>query len=225
MKIVLLPGMDGTGRLFAPLLNQITDHQCMVIALPQSGPQDYPTLANFVHDKLPDDDFILIAESFSGPIAATIAQQNHSSLKGVIFIATFLTPPHVMLLKLAQFLPIKWMSNLPGAHMMQKFLFFNKPVNLKLLILFNEVIDTVPSQVLRDRLKSISLLKTSDFNCVVPSLYVSATEDKLVSADKIKDFQQRFTHLSVQKINGPHFIIQTCPEKCGQMIHNFVKKT
>ena len=46
MKLVFLPGMDGTGKLFSPLLQE-----------------------------LPEDDFILIAESFSGPIGYELSKR------------------------------------------------------------------------------------------------------------------------------------------------------
>ena len=66
MKIILLPGLDGTGDMFAPILSLLTDFDTEVISLPQSGSQDYETLCEHVKLSLPSEDFILIAESFSG---------------------------------------------------------------------------------------------------------------------------------------------------------------
>jgi hypothetical protein len=57
MKLVLLPGMDGTGELFAPVVSQLSDIECLVVPLPQSGAQDYKSLENYFRRKLPEEDF------------------------------------------------------------------------------------------------------------------------------------------------------------------------
>ncbi len=222
-SIVLLPGMDGTGTLFKPLLNQLTDHKCQVIALPKSGPQDYVTLTNHVKNALPDGEFILLAESFSGPIAVQLAQMKMAHLKGIIFVATFISPPRKWLINVARNLPIKWLNRLPAAQFIQKLLFFDTNVSPEMLSLFNEIIQSIPSIVLSSRLKSIATLDTLRFNCLLPTLYISATQDKLVSTSKLKEFQCCFENLSIQSIQGPHFIAQSKPKECGQVIMNFIR--
>ena len=48
-KLVLLPGMDGTGELFEGFLSNF-DGDYIVISLPQSGSQDHASLANIIKD-------------------------------------------------------------------------------------------------------------------------------------------------------------------------------
>ena len=76
MKLVLLPGMDGIGELFSPLIPELNSVDYIVIPFPQTGKQDYHTLTAFIREKLPGQVFILLTESFSGPIAVQLAQQN-----------------------------------------------------------------------------------------------------------------------------------------------------
>lgn len=59
MKLVLLPGMDGTGDLFSPLLQMLSGFQWEVIALPNSGAQDYASIIVYVKQRLPDEDLFL----------------------------------------------------------------------------------------------------------------------------------------------------------------------
>jgi hypothetical protein len=61
LKLVLLPGMDGTGELFAPLLKHLSKFDVEIIAYPQVGGQDYQTLIDFVSGKLPNEKYILSA--------------------------------------------------------------------------------------------------------------------------------------------------------------------
>ena len=61
MKLVFLPGMDGTGRLFAPELLSAIPFESAVIALPETGNQNYVALTNEVAGRLPDTDFDVIA--------------------------------------------------------------------------------------------------------------------------------------------------------------------
>ena len=101
MTLVLLPGMDGTGLLFAALLAELNEIETLVLALPQTGPQDYATLAEYIRPQLPQADFILLAESFAGGIAAQLSQQECAHLQGVIFVAAFLSAPKKRLTQLA----------------------------------------------------------------------------------------------------------------------------
>ncbi|MEZ5497538.1 MAG: hypothetical protein R3F25_12065 [Gammaproteobacteria bacterium] len=57
----------------------------------------YEELTVYVTTQLPEEDYILVAESFSGPIAYQIAKKYSQNLKAAVFIATFLTSPNRLL--------------------------------------------------------------------------------------------------------------------------------
>jgi hypothetical protein len=72
-RIMLLPGLDGTGRLFKPFIKAAPPH---LSPIPVALPPDllsYGELANRIAATLPNDRFVLIAESYSGPLALAIA--------------------------------------------------------------------------------------------------------------------------------------------------------
>jgi len=88
--LVLLPGLDGTGELFAPFVGALTGIDTRVIAYPADRAMDYPEHEGFVRDKLPrDEDYFLLAESFSGPIGISIAATAPPRLRGLILCGTF----------------------------------------------------------------------------------------------------------------------------------------
>jgi pimeloyl-ACP methyl ester carboxylesterase len=109
-KIVILPGLDGTGRLltdFAARLNR--RHPVEVIVYPTREPLGYDALLDYVKEHLPSENFVLIGESFSGPLAIRIASENLPFLKAVVLGASFARldlPFKRLLATLAAYLPV-----------------------------------------------------------------------------------------------------------------------
>src|SRR5512147_2728475 len=72
--LLLLPGLDGTGELFAAFVAALREHEVRIITYPHDRALGYPALEEFVREKLPrDQDYFLLAESFSGPVGISIA--------------------------------------------------------------------------------------------------------------------------------------------------------
>jgi len=107
MKIVLLPGLDGTGNLFNPLLKFIPEENVVVIALPTQGEQTYSALAEYCKGRMPREPYILVAESFSGPIGLMLAASEDCFLNKLVLVATFASPPKPFASKLCSYLPLK----------------------------------------------------------------------------------------------------------------------
>ena len=76
MRWILLPGMDGVG-LFSQFIEALgPDQDYLVLSYPTNLPLSYDQLTTLVRESLQDEtDYILIAESFSGPIAIRLATE------------------------------------------------------------------------------------------------------------------------------------------------------
>jgi pimeloyl-ACP methyl ester carboxylesterase len=111
--LVLLPGLDGTGELFAPFVEALTGIDVRVIAYPADRAMTYAEHEAFVRDKLPrDEDYFLLAESFSGPIGISIAASTPPRLRGLILCCSFASNP------LPRFSPLsKVVSMLPAVRL------------------------------------------------------------------------------------------------------------
>ena len=90
-KLLLLPGMDGTGRLFAPFLEAIGPAvDVQVVRYPGNGSSGYEGLVELARAALPTDgDFFILGESFSGPVAISLAAAHPPGLMGLILCCTF----------------------------------------------------------------------------------------------------------------------------------------
>src|ERR1700722_12941492 len=93
--LILLPGLDGTGKLFAEFLKALDlGVSASVVSYPPEVPLGYHELEPIVRAALPaHDPFVLLGESFSGPLAIRIAADPPPALKGLILCVTFASNP------------------------------------------------------------------------------------------------------------------------------------
>jgi pimeloyl-[acyl-carrier protein] methyl ester esterase len=78
VAIVLLPGMDGTGAMFAGFASSPEEeHRPIIVSYPEDQPLGYRDLEALARTFVPTNEpFILLGESFSGPIAISLAASN-----------------------------------------------------------------------------------------------------------------------------------------------------
>ncbi len=221
MKIVLLPGLDGTGGLFKPFVEQLPkEFDAVVIAYPPNLKLSYGELIDLVIRQLPDEKFILVAESFSGYIAYRVALGKPKNLKSVVFVATFLENPRPFLLGLSNWLPRSLLLSFPIPNYIVKTLLLGKAANTKLIDLFTQSIKMVSPDVLSFRLHEITKLGNNHPFCDIKATYIQATDDKLVPERCLGTFKKVFSTINTFQIEGSHFILQAKPAACVEVIVN-----
>lgn len=219
----MLPGMDGTGDLFSEFVS-ILPFETEVICFPDSGAQDYENLADVVGSKIQHDKFILLAESFSGGLVTRLIEQHGDKIIGVIFVASFISSPNKLMLLIARLLPIKLLAQMPFSNFAIKRLFLGQGADAGLLNKFKSIIRSVPSRVLKARLKAMQvMLAKSQVSFDIPCAYIQASKDLLVPNNKSKEISCLFTRYLKIVVNGPHFILQANPLESKQAIEEAVQ--
>lgn len=225
MKLILLPGLDGTGKLFQPLINELPsniEHQ--IISYPENDCLSLKDLEAYVIERLPKtENFILLAESFSGPIGYLIAKRNLDNMKGIFFVATFLQNPNKTLLILNKLLPFSVLLKLPIPNLIIKQIFFSKDTENHVISLFKETIKNLNSNVISFRLNEISKLSLELDKIEIQSFYIQALNDKLVTRNCLSSFTDISDSLKMLRIAGPHFILQTQPQQCAEFIASEIR--
>src|SRR5438034_9685590 len=85
-QLVLLPGLDGTGSLFSPLLAELPrDLHTKTVSYPNDKALSLDEHARWVIRQLPTDRAVLLAESFSGLVALRALMEPSSRIDAVIF--------------------------------------------------------------------------------------------------------------------------------------------
>ncbi|GLQ07350.1 alpha/beta fold hydrolase [Sneathiella chinensis] len=223
VKVVFLPGLDGTGALFPAALLDMPGVTALPMALPDVGDRGYEGLATEIVSELPDGDLVLVAESFSGPIAALIAARLGSRIRGVVFVATFLTPPNRFLLGMAQILPLRGLLTLFPVQAIARTLLFGRLSDRQIFDRFLEVVAAMPAGRIRERLRAVGCIPRMAGPIEVPVLYIRAARDWLVPAGKGEEFSVYFPHLRSVTVDGPHFLLQARPEECRRLIAAFLE--
>ncbi|SDE58302.1 alpha/beta fold hydrolase [Kordiimonas lacus] len=224
MKLVLLPGMDGTGKLFAPFIHALPNGvEPVVLGLPSVGLQNQVDLARRLASELPsDEDFFLLGESFSGRIAFELARAQPPGLKGVIYAASFLVPPNPRLLPLAATLPLTRMIKHPPASGAARHMMLGRHASAMWPVI-KDTVARVQTGLISDRLKALSDTKPPTGASDLPSLHLRPTRDRLVGHKAADSIDAYNTNLKTVAIEGPHFLLQARPEICADEVMAFLK--
>jgi len=92
--LVLLPGTDGTGLFYEGLRDHLSDLDTCVLSYPPTGAQSYDRLGQMLLPRLPRDrPYILIAESFAGPLAIWLTIHAPHKPSGLVLAASFAAAP------------------------------------------------------------------------------------------------------------------------------------
>lgn len=228
LNAVLLPGIDGTGRMFGPLTAQLPAWlHPKVIAYPTQQELDYAQLTELVLPQLPDTEpFILIAESFAGPLALQLSTRAGPNLKAVVLCATFVSNPRPHLARLAPLLLHEWALTLPPQKWLARTLVTGFDVLPALLEQALDIHKHVPARVILKRLREVihvdvrAILRT----CRVPLLHLYAQHDHLILRRPTREIQQLRPDITSIGIAGPHFLLQTRPQQCAAEIETFLRE-
>ncbi len=217
--LVLLPGMDGTGRLFdgfrAALRGEATPQ---VVAYSRDASLGYDALTEYVLARLPrSGPFYLLGESFSGPIAVRVAAECRQRVRGLILACSFLRAPRPWLAALAA------RSPLPPTRLLAALL-LGRGGTPALRTQLKEVLEEVGVEVLRARLAEVARVDvvSQAETLRLPLLYLQAERDGLVPAAAARLVAAAAPRTRVVRLPGPHFLLQTHPLPAAAAVERFL---
>lgn len=224
--LVLLPGFDGTGRLFSPLHKELVDSvDSIVLSYPSDKVMTYADLYHYLKDELPDTPYVLLGESFSGPLALMLSKYADENLKGIILCVSFVKNPQVLADKLIRpFLKPKHLQKkTPAWHI--KTMLTNGVSNSALIHNIQMATAELTREVYFYRLREIADVDVTDIleNCELPILYMRAERDRLVYESSMKLVEKYAKNLIVEKFDAPHMLLQTQPVEAAECIKRFLK--
>jgi pimeloyl-ACP methyl ester carboxylesterase len=222
-ELVLLPGVDGTGTLFGPFLAALGDViPVRIIPYPANGTTSYPEITAWVRDRLPAGDFVLLGESFAGPVAASLAAERPDGLRGLILCSTFLRNPRPMARHLSPLLGLLRVSR-GLARLASPALLGRRPA-ADIRAKFIEAVGGMTAQTLRGRLRSVlSAGGASPSRIDVPVLCLRATRDVLVPGSSAKWIRHVLPEARIVDVDGPHGLLQASPLACARHVSEFIE--
>lgn len=227
MKLVLLPGLDGTGRLFDPLLRALPPHYShLIVPYPKHVALTYPDLLQVVQGSIPaDEDYVLLAESFSGPIAVELAATNPPRLRALLLCASFVSNPAPLPQRLSFLVRKPAFGFHPPEFFIRRYLLGgHAPASLSESL--RQALGCVSPEVLAYRVRCVMRVDVRDElqACRMPILYLAAKRDKLVRRRSLTLIQAIKPGVEVVEVEGPHLLLQREPERCAEVIDQFVSR-
>lgn len=223
-RLCLLPGLDGTGRLYAPLANALADrYDVDVLAYDSTRFQDYPTLADAISPALQRRrNVVLVTESFAGPLGVLLAHRHPERIRGLVMAASFVRAP----------LPLSGV----GAALVQRLPAVAPPLFALERVLagsglppplraeFEAIVAGMPLHVLRMRaLAALRVDVTRELAALdMPVLYLQARHDRLIWPHAGREVMRLARNARCTVIDAPHFLFQMATLPAAAEIGRFV---
>jgi len=222
--VVLLPGIDGTGKFFsefAACLRPSVDS--ILITYPKDQALGYDELEALVLAALPTGRlFVLLGDSFSGPIAIRIAARPPAGLVAVILCGTFAKNPFPWLRwarPLAACLPLKSLPRWVRAPLM-----WGSASPQRAPAQRERAIAGVSPAVIRHRIAALLAVDESAAlgRIRVPTLVLRARRDRVISRAATQWILQTLPGAQLVEIDGPHLLLQARPAECAAIVLKFM---
>lgn len=222
VSIVLLPGLDGTGFLFRPLINVLPVYiKPIVVNYPTDKKLGYEDLLPIVIDVLPKNEpFILLGESFSGPLSILVAATQPQGLIGIILCASFITCP--------QHLIPKWFEKF-----IFSILFRTSSIIVKVSSFFDWnyseefklAISKVKPEVFAHRVKEVIKVNVVAelVTCRLPILYLQGKNDFLVPSSNFDKIKKIKPDIQFAQLETSHMVLQSKPYEAARLINKFIE--
>lgn len=235
LSLLLLPGMDGTGLLFERFVEALAARtgqpmnltmDVRIMRYPGDRMQGYEDLVALAQAALPPQgDIVVLGESFSGPVAIALAARSAPRVKGLILCCSFSRNPRPGLARLGGLL--RWMPAgcLPGPMLPLAWALMGRHGTRPLRAALKNAMDQVSAPVLKARLQAVLASDATQAlrSLRMPLLYLQAAEDLVVPPVAERLIRQACPHGELVRLQGPHFLLQTQPERAAVAVTAFMQ--
>jgi pimeloyl-ACP methyl ester carboxylesterase len=222
--LVLLPGLDGSGKLFGEFLRELgSEVSTVVVPYPKDQPLDYDALEKLVRSVLPvDRRFVLLGESFSGPLAIRISADPPAALVATILCATFAQNPFPWLgwaRPFAVYLPVKALPRWLRAPLL-----WGSKSATRAPTQARRAMTEVDAAVIRCRIRALlSVDESAALRRIgTPTLVLRARHDWVISKAATESMLASLRCASLVEIDGPHLLLQSRPAQCAAATKMFL---
>ena len=225
--LILLPGLDGTGDFFQPLLEAIADSvPTQVVRYPVNGAYDHNTCLQLVEAELPASGrYVVLGESFSGPVAISLAARGPRGLAGLILSSSFAVNPRPRLSFIRPLLPYLPFHGNRMSLRLSRFLVLGRWITPDVRQLHQKILSRVPAHTLRRRLETVADCDVREAlrRVRVPVLCLVPGHDRLVPRSAARTIQQLAPEARVVEIEAPHCVLQCAPGLAATHIRGFLQ--
>lgn len=219
IPIALLPGMDGTGELLDALASRLSlSRRVHIVSYPLDKPLGYTGLTDYAAARLPEGRFVILGESFSGPVAIEIAASEPRAA-GLILASSFAWHPLPSLLApFARLLDLRRMpSKIIEATLLNSFATPALRAHLR------EIREKLPPEIIQARTAEVLRVdKRSRLAQVAcPVMCLHGRFDRVTGKRCLRQVVLAQPGCQVRWLDAPHMLLQTHPDEAAKAIDEF----
>jgi pimeloyl-ACP methyl ester carboxylesterase len=216
--------MDGTGLLLNPFIECLGGRvDASLFDYPTHVALSYEEIIQRVEALLPAGEaFAILAESFAGPVALSLAQKRIPNLRALILVVSFAATPRHFLLQLTRYLPMTRLLRLPVPRRFSSNMMLGPKAPEEIMDKLLEVFYMIAPEVLASRLDQMRTFTLPQEVVDLPAMYIQATKDLLLPDNSLNDVRTLLPQLEVHRLEGPHLILDTQPKTCARLVAGFL---
>ena len=220
--LLMLPGLDGTGQLFEPLLKSLGARwPSRVMRYPADPGCGYAELLTWVQDQIPNDQpLFILAESFSGPLAIELAARRPQQVRVLVLCCTFASNPQSGLRWGKGLLP--WMPLVTWPRWPMLRLLMGPYGTTEARQQMADVVSALPADLVRARLAAVMAVDVREAlrSLTQPVWVLQADADALVPSSATQKLCDGLVQAKRVRLAGPHALLQACPEAAAVVLRD-----
>jgi pimeloyl-[acyl-carrier protein] methyl ester esterase len=218
---VVFPGMHGTTDLLDDFAAAAPcDARVELVSLPPELVDYSELVSHFTATLRLTPDSVIVAESFSGPLAIVLAER--FGVAALILCNTFVKAPYPRRLRA---LPLSLIARIPPPPFFVRYFIVGSGASDMVVRQVRDVIATIPAKVFGARARStLNVDETAALaRCTSPILYLRGSEDHLVHERSVRAVVAAASvRVSVVRISAPHLLLKSSPREAWRAIDEFL---
>ena len=222
LPVLLLPGLDGTGEMLIRLNELLsTARPSSIVRYPDDRPLSYDGLTEFALSHAPAEPFVVLGESFSGPVAVEIAARE-KRVAGLILASSFVRSPVPRML--APLLRVFNPKQIPAKIIHALMIGPDGSPALKAQL--DRILARLPPEIIRLRIDSILTIDRRERlkDVTSPILCLQGRFDRLIAPRFWADIAMAHSSRELCWIDGAHMLLETHAEKSAGAINAFCER-
>ncbi|HTP50165.1 MAG TPA: alpha/beta fold hydrolase [Anaeromyxobacteraceae bacterium] len=224
LTTILLPGLDGTGRLFSRFVAAADGGLSLrVLSYPTDRYLGYRELEELVAREIPPGRFALLGESFGGPLALRIAARAPAGLVGVVLAASFHRRPAARIFRVASPLgPAFFRLPLPDHAVRLLLAGVDAPDELVREV--REAVALVKGKVMAARAREALRVDVTKLlrACPVPLLFLGGKHDRLLRSALPIEIRSLRADAEIRMLDAPHLVLQRRSAESMRVVREFL---
>jgi pimeloyl-[acyl-carrier protein] methyl ester esterase len=226
VRLLLLPGLHGTEGLYPPLIRELPPWiEPITINYPLDSIHRYDDALRFILERVPDGDFAVLGDSYSGPLALMVAHALPARVTSVILSVSFISNPMRPMLRWARLFAYAPFVRIAPVRAVVAMLINGREPRETFETVVREVKSVAPS-VLAGRLRAAidCDLRRELAESSHPMLYLRATDDRIVATRALRVMKEIKPAIESVDLEGPHALLLMRAAAAAREITRFLKR-